>query len=327
MMGSGGARAARARGGKAAQRTRSSARTQGRGRTRSLLRPGPRLLAGLLGGLLVLGGMYLWLRDSSLVAVQNVRIVGTSGPDAGQIRFALRSAARTMTTLDVRMGALQTAVAPYPVVKGLDVATHFPHGMTISVSEQVPVAVVMAGGRRVPVAGDGTLLHVTQDQSSLPVISLAVLPGGSRLTGYALGEARLLGAAPYRLLSRLSQVSDSPEHGLTGQLRNGPILYFGQGRQLAAKWAAVTEVLANSGSAGAQYIDVTDPSRPAAGAGTDSVSSGGFSGANGASAGASAGTTSAAATATAPAASTPTVASPTGTTPTGTAPTGTASGG
>ena len=33
--------------------------------------------------LLVLGGGCLWLRDSSLVAVQRVRVVGVSGPDAG----------------------------------------------------------------------------------------------------------------------------------------------------------------------------------------------------------------------------------------------------
>ncbi len=236
------------------------------------------MLAGLLGGLIVLGGGYFWLRDSSLVAVQNVRIIGASGPDAAQIRSAIRAAARTMTTLDVKMRALQTAVAPFPVVKGIDVSTQFPHEMSVRVSEQVPVAVVQAGGRRIPVAGDGTLLHDLHGNPSLPVISLGVLPGGTHLTGYALSEARLLGAAPYRLLGRLSQVSDGPAHGLVGQLRGGPSLYFGAGTELPAKWAAVTEVLASSSSAGAQYIDVSDPGRPAAGTGSDSVSDTGVSG-------------------------------------------------
>jgi cell division protein FtsQ len=240
----------------------------------SLGRPGPRLLAGLLGGLIVLGGAYLWLRDSSLVAVQKVRIVGASGPDAGQIRSALHSAARTMTTLDVKMRALQTAVAPYPVVKSIDVSTQFPNGMTIRVSEQVPVAVVDAGGRRVPVAGDGTILHDLKGTDRLPVIGMGVLPGGTHLTGWALSEARLLAAAPYPLLSRLSGVSDGSAHGLAGQLRNGPSLYFGGATELSAKWAAVTEVLASASSAGAQYIDVTDPHRPAAGTGADSTSGG-----------------------------------------------------
>jgi cell division protein FtsQ len=278
VMGTGAApsRGARAAGHRARRR---------RGRIGALRRPGPRLLAGLLGGLIILGGAYLWLRDSSLVGVEKVQIVGASGPEASQIRSALGAAARTMTTLDVKMRALQTAVAPYPVVKGIDVSTQFPHGMTIHVSEQVPVAVVQAGGRRIAVAGDGTLLHDLRGSLRLPVIALGVVPGGTRLTGYALSEARLLGAAPYPLLGRLSQVSDGPAHGLSGQLRSGPSLYFGAGSELSAKWAAVTEVLASSSSAGAQYIDVTDPARPAAGTGSDSASPGSASASSGASAG------------------------------------------
>jgi hypothetical protein len=38
-----------------------------------------------------------------------------------------------------------------------------------------------------------------------------------------------------------------------------------------AKWAAATAVLAEPTSAGASYIDVTDPSRPAAGVGQQAV--------------------------------------------------------
>lgn len=287
-------RGAQARPGGVRARARRTPAARRRKRLGSLPHAGPRLLAGLLGGLIVLGGAYLWVRDSSLVGVQTVRIIGASGPDARQIRAALRAAARTMTTLDVKMRALQTAVAPYPVVKRLDVSTQFPHGMSIRVSEQVPVAVVEAGGRRIAVAGDGTLLHDMRGDARLPVIWLSVVPGGPRLSGYALSEARLLAAAPYPLLGRLSQVSDGPAHGLAGQLRNGPSLYFGSGAKLTAKWAAVTEVLASPSSAGAQYIDVTDPARPAAGAGSGSAGGGSpaAGGSGGGSATAAAGTAS-----------------------------------
>ena len=108
---------------------------------------------------------------------------------------------------------------------------------------------------------------------SLPVISLRVPPGGPRLTGYALSEARLLAAAPYQLLSKIGGVSDGPTHGLVVQVHDGPSIYFGGPGRLGAKWSAATAVLASSGSAGAVYIDVTDPNRPAAGAGTDSSAS------------------------------------------------------
>jgi cell division protein FtsQ len=236
-----------------------------------LPRVGPRALAALAALLVVIGGVYLWLRDSSLVAVQKVHVVGVSGPDATQIRSALAIAARNMTTLDVQMGQLQSAVRPYPVVKRLDVSTQFPHGMQIRVFEKVAVATVVAAGRRMPVSSDGTLLHGVSNADALPTISLGVAPGGARLSGYALSEVRLLAAAPYPLLYRIRAVTDGPAHGLTVTLRNGPSVYFGSTDRLGAKWTAATAVLGSPDSAGAVYIDVTDPVRPAAGAGADST--------------------------------------------------------
>jgi cell division septal protein FtsQ len=166
----------------------------------------------------------------------------------------------------VKMSQLRMAVEPYPVVKSLNIDTRFPHGMRIRVVEQVPVAVVDAGGRRTAVSGDGTLLHDVTLTSSLPTIALGIAPGGTRLTGYALTEARLLAAAPWQLLGKVGSVSDGSAHGLVAQLRQGPSIYFGGATQLGAKWAAAAEVLAASGSAGAEYVDVTVPDRPAAGA-------------------------------------------------------------
>jgi cell division protein FtsQ len=252
------------------------------------------LLLAVVSVAIVLGAGYLWLRDSSLVAVRNVRVSGVSGPDARQIRAALTTAARNMTTLDVNMGQLRTAVEPYPEVKHFEVSTRFPHGMVIRVVEQVPVAVVVAAGRRVEVAGDGTLLHDLSPSTSLPTISLSVPPGGRQLTGYPLNEVQLLGAAPYRLLARIGAVSDGPAHGLVAELRNGPSVYFGDPSQLGAKWAAATAVLASSGSAGAVYIDVTDPNRPAAGVGSDTAASGSSGATTTAASGSSGATTTAA---------------------------------
>ncbi len=233
-------------------------------------RPGAPLVGGLVALVLVLGGAYVWLRDSSLVSVQRVRITGVSGPDAGRIRAALRIAARNMTTLDVKLNQLHTAVAPYPVVQRLDASTQFPHGMTIHVTEHVPVATVLAGGRRIAVSADGTLLHDVTPTGPLPTIAVPVPPGGARLDGPAADEVRLLAAAPYRLLARIATVSDRSAHGLTAALRAGPTLYFGTTAQLALKWGAALGVLADRGSAGALYIDVSVPARPAAGGGPDS---------------------------------------------------------
>jgi cell division protein FtsQ len=234
------------------------------------------VILGLLAALVMLAGTWMWLRDSSLVAVDRVSVAGASGPDGAQIRSALVSAAHNMTTLDVRMDQLRTAVAPYPVVKDLSISTHFPHTMKIRVIEQIPVGAVVVAGRTIAVAEDGTLLDDAVPSSSLPSIPLRVAPGGKRLSDpQALRAVALLAAAPYQLLSRISQVTTVAAHGLVAQVRDGPSIYFGDSGRLAEKWTAAAAVLADPGSAGAPYIDVTDPERPAAGAGSAALSSSG----------------------------------------------------
>lgn len=240
------------------------------GRIRARLpRIGPKVLLAVILVLALLGGAWLWVRQSSLVAVKRVSVAGASGPDAAQIRAALISAAHDMTTLDVQMSHLRTAVSPYPVVKALRVSTQFPHGMRIRVIEQVPVAVLQVDGRRTPVAGDGTLLHDVTTGAELPSIGLTVAPGGTQLTGMANTEVRMLAAAPYQLLPKVQLASSDSTHGLVVQLRNGPRVYFGAANRLVAKWDAVAAVVAAPSSAGADYIDVSDPARPAAGTGSD----------------------------------------------------------
>ena len=76
----------------------------------------------------------------------------------------------------------------------------------------------------------------------------------------------MLGSAPYAMLARVSQVTSVAGRGLVAAVRGGPQIVFGDASVPAAKWAAAAAVLADPGSAGAQYIDVTDPARPAAGA-------------------------------------------------------------
>jgi cell division protein FtsQ len=251
---------------RAPRRGERSNRPRRNARRRSLPGPGPRLIAAVVAVAALAFGAWLWVRDSSLVSVRYVTITGVSGRDAGRIRAALTDAARNMTTLDVKMHQLDTAVGPYPVVKKLQVSTQFPHGMRIHVIEEVPVAVIDLGGRTVAVAGDGTLLHDATATAQLPTVVLHSPPGGSQLTRQdGLPLVTMLAAAPYELLSHVSQATSTSAHGLVAQLRGGPSIYFGDTSRLEAKWTAASEVLANSGSAGAEYIDVTDPDRPVAG--------------------------------------------------------------
>jgi cell division protein FtsQ len=213
--------------------------------------------------LLVVGG--LWLRDSSLVKVDRVTVTGLTGPDAARVTNLLQAAAGDMTTLHVRQDQLDAVVAPYPVVKAVRVRTDFPHGMRITVVENTPVAVVMADGEKTPVSGDGKLLRGAEPRA-LPIVPLKVPPTGERVIDpTAMRAVAALAAAPIALRDRVLHASTTPAGGLTLALRDGPELRFGAADRLAAKWAAAAAVLADTGSAGASYLDLRYPERPAAG--------------------------------------------------------------
>jgi len=229
----------------------------------------------VLAALALLGGGWLWLRDSPLVAVEHVRISGVQGSDAASIEAALQGAARRMSTLDVHVGALRAAVAPFRVVHDLSVSTSFPHGLHIDVVEQLPVAALTVSDRsgirqRTAVAADGVVLGpslLASPSAPLPAIELA--GSSSPLTGHVedptvRAELKVLGAAPRTLLGWVARVFSGHE-GLTVVMRDGLSIYFGDAARPHAKWLSAARVLADPSSAGASYVDVRAPERPAAG--------------------------------------------------------------
>lgn len=233
-----------------------------------------------LAVLALLGGGWLLLRKSPLVSVEHVQIAGVQGVDAGPIDAALRGAARGMSTLNVNTAALRAAVAPYRVVRSLSVSTSFPHGLRIHVVEQLPVAAVGVGGAHTAVAADGVVLGpelLASERVPLPAITLAagspVPLGGHIENATARAELSVLGGAPRVLLGWVSKVFGGPE-GLTVSMRNGMSIYFGDAARPRAKWLSAARVLADPSSAGATYVDVRAPERPAAG----TTAAGGLSG-------------------------------------------------
>jgi cell division protein FtsQ len=220
--------------------------------------------AAVLLTVVVLGALFLWLRDSSLVAVRQVEITGVTGSQAGEIRDALTEAAQDMTTLHVREDSLRDAVQAYPVVRELHADADFPHRLRITVNSYDPIGAMQLGGRSVAIARDGTVLDGTPTKG-LTVISASGSAAGTKITGtQATKLVRLLAAAPGPIRSRAQRAYQGPS-GLAVDLRNGPRLDFGDLSQLDGKWLAAAAVLADKDSQGASYVDVRLPERPVAG--------------------------------------------------------------
>jgi cell division protein FtsQ len=234
-------------------------------------------LMAIAGAAALLGGVWLWFRDSSFAAVKRVQITGVSGPGAAAIEATLQRAAHGTSTLDLDAGALRAAVARYPQVRGLRVHASFPHELQIAVSEQLPVAVLKEpGAARTAAAADGAVLGAALAASDLPVIAVSTLPGRSVRSAETLRYLSVLGAAPTSLLRFVARVYEGPK-GLTVAMRGGMLVFFGDAARPHAKWSSFARVLVAQGSADASYVDVRLPERPAAGrasAGTEGQAAG-----------------------------------------------------
>lgn len=216
--------------------------------------------------LLLAAAYQFWFRDSWLVAVERVTVTGLTRDDADRVRAALTAAARSMTTLHVEGDDLERVVEAYPIVKDLELSPDFPHTLRIRVIEHDPAAVAHTDGGRVAVAGDGTVLQGLAGEERLPTITAEGTVRGERLEDpAALAAARLAGAAPAALHGRVEKVRLRREDGFVVLLRDGPELIFGEATRTRAKWTAAARVLADRAAAGATYVDLRLPGRPAAG--------------------------------------------------------------
>jgi cell division protein FtsQ len=215
---------------------------------------------------LMMAAYQLWLRDSWLVSVDRVTVTGLTGDEAPRVRAALTAAARSMTTLHLDRDDLERVVKAYPVVKALELSPDFPHALRIHVIEHHPAAIALTDGGRVAVAGDGTVLRGLAGERRLPTIKAEGTIRGDRLEDpAALAAARVAGAAPAALHRRVEKVRMRRKQALAVLLRDGPELIFGRAAQTRAKWMAAARVLADKAAAGATYIDLRLPGRPAAG--------------------------------------------------------------
>lgn len=214
----------------------------------------------------LLGGGWMWLRGSSLVSVRHVHIVGVHGPQAIEIRHALDAAALQMSSMNVNTSALRSAVTAYPEVGTISASGSFPHTLNIEISERLPVAILVGPGERTAIAADGTVLGPALASDALPTVAAktAPAPGTHLREASALAAATALGAAPAALLRYVTRVYEGPE-GLTLQMHNGLLVYFGDGSYPHAKWLSLARVLSSPDAAGATYVDVRLPTRPAAG--------------------------------------------------------------
>lgn len=223
-----------------------------------------RLLTVTLIAAALLAGYMLWLRNSSLVAVEAVTINGAAQNPS--VEEALRAAALEQSTLNLDLAALRAAVTGDPAVRGVSAQPDFPHGLVVDVDIREPVGLLKGAG--LLVAGDGVILNAEGAKAdSVPTIGAQGddLVGGASVKGEALEIARVLGAAPQPLLAEVVRASIEEDFGVVVELNGGLELRFGDPGDADPKWRGAAAVLAHNSFTGAAYIDLSVPDRPVAG--------------------------------------------------------------
>lgn len=223
------------------------------------------LIVALILAVVLICGYRFWLRDSSLVAIDDVSVTGAEGEPA--VQGALTRAAEQMTTLHVDQAALEAAVADDPSVLSISTSTDFPHGLTIDVDSREPAGFLPESGAIV--AADGMVLSVgAEPPEGLPVIDddgAGAVEAGTRVDGGSLALARIVGAVPEPLQSQTTGARIDDEHGPVIEVGQGIELRFGDPAQADRKWAAAAAVLSDPSLRRAVYIDVSVPARPVVG--------------------------------------------------------------
>jgi len=127
-------------------------------------------------------------------------------------------------------------------------------------------ATIGSGSDAVAVGPDGRLLGwlPLPEGARLPQLPLSEPPASGHLSGPALRQARVLGAAPATLRPYVAS-SSYGEGGVDVELRSGIELRFGDASRAAQKWRAAAAILADPSVTALDYVDLHAPSRPAIG--------------------------------------------------------------
>jgi hypothetical protein len=139
---------------------------------------------------------------------------------------------------------------------------------TTTAEAQPPRAVAQIGeGKRVIlVADDGRLMGTASGKSKhqLPVLPLKEPPKGKHVRGHVREEVMVLAAAP-KALRHYIATTDYGKTGVEVRFNSGIEIRFGDDRGAEKKWKAAAAMLADPSVTLLSYVDVSAPTRPAAG--------------------------------------------------------------
>jgi cell division protein FtsQ len=224
--------------------------------------------ARLLGALavctvLLVGGWYAL--HSSLFSARVVTVVGATHETTAQIE-AVSGLSRHPALMDFHAGAAAAAIMRLPWVRSATVRVHWPDGVDVTVTEQVPQLVMSTAGGQWAVLSSGG--RVLADEASRPpgliLVTGPAAPGipGSNLGGGDQSGLLVASTLPAAFRRQVSAVHVEPGDWVQLAMTTPIVVDIGSTTQLEAKYEDLASLLAGATLHTGDVIDVSVPDAP-----------------------------------------------------------------
>jgi cell division septal protein FtsQ len=258
---------ARARGGATATagRSRSPEEQARRARRLSVVRRRVRLAMAAVGVATVVAGWFV-VPGLSAFDVRHVEVLGASSVSDLDVRVGIDELLDGETIYTADAGAISRRVEELPFVESAEVDSHFPGGLSVTITEYRPLALALGDGDSWLVARDGRILAKADQDDWVGRIPVVRLLGKDLAPGVRVSEEpalQLLGNLPPSSTLTFELLE------LAGRLDSGVEVRFGrpEGAADLRTKAVVAETLMSYARTRAKlelsYIDVSVPERAA----------------------------------------------------------------
>lgn len=219
-----------------------------------------RWILGTIVGILIVVGT-IWLIRSPVLSIGSVEVSGQSMSDPAAYVEQLEMGVG-VPTIDVNAGALEAAITADPWVADATVNVSWPGSLSVTVTEQVPVALVGAPQAWYLTAVDGSVIDVSEareDMAQVMIVASNTAVGEVITDEMTLGALAFVAALPADV--RATAELFVRDEGLFVTMA-GHEVRLGRPNQLAAKAVVLMELL-DTGLEDGAAIDLIAPMRPA----------------------------------------------------------------
>lgn len=209
---------------------------------------------------LIITTIMLVTSFSPLLAIQEIKVIGTERLHASSIRNALQGELGVpLTRVDSSKVAAQ--LESFSLIESVDVIASPPHTLLVRVTERHPIGIVKIAGTPILVDPVGVQIAIAKSYGDYPVIEVT---GNLRDNANFRAAVDVLLAIPSDLYPQVATVTALSKDDVTLQLRGyaNQQVVWGDGSQSVLKSKVLAAMFKNTKRSVRLTIDVSSPQAP-----------------------------------------------------------------